>query len=768
MAALPSLAQLSGGNPIYENFYRQVDPRSTGRVGASEAALFLKKSKLPDRTLGQIWELADSNGNGFLDKQGFLVALRLVGRAQNGQEISLTGLELPGPPPTFTDTGSPILSSMSLGDTHWAVKPEERETFSDIFESLSPVNGLLSGTKAKPVLMKSNLPMEVLGKVWDLSDIDKDGSLDREEFAVAMYLVYRSLEHEPIPPSLPSALIPPSKRKKVGCTFPGSVCVLPSTPPPARDSLHSTPTHTSLVSVPSSPSPRPSLEPQPSISWVVPAADRGRYDDIFQKTDLDMDGLVGGHEVKEIFINSGLSQNLLAHIWSLADTRQVGKLTKEQFSLAMYLINQKVFKGLDPPQALTPDMLPPSERAAPEASLLGFLPHMGSDATRLSEMQHERLDSEGLVELTGIKDLDDVSLEIAELQREKSLLEKEVREKEEAIRHKSSEVQEMQRDLEREASGLQQLEAQKQDAQERLQEMDQQRAKLESMLADVRLKCREESHTVTSLQSQIQSQEADIQSQEVELGEARAELGRLQHEETQLEQSVRAGRTRLDAVTRSLKATQEEISQARSKLSQIQASQEEVKRTIEEYGSILIGTGSINLTDAFPPGDALEPLRTKASLFPAPSPELTSDPFPTEDPFRSDPFKDTFSGDPFKGSDPFKTSSSDGFFERDLFSPSASFGPSSRAASVGPKPNTSDLFSSSDFADFSHMTKGLVDDPLARRQHSPARTGPPRPAPPSGELPSGGSQMLRPPPTVEMCNLSHGFARYYKQEGRVS
>uniref|UniRef100_A0A3B3R2L4 EH domain-containing protein n=1 Tax=Paramormyrops kingsleyae TaxID=1676925 RepID=A0A3B3R2L4_9TELE len=84
-----------------ENFYRQVDPRSTGRVGASEAALFLKKSKLPDSTLGQIWELADPNGKGFLDKQGFLVALRLVGRAQSGQEISLTGLELPGPPPTF-------------------------------------------------------------------------------------------------------------------------------------------------------------------------------------------------------------------------------------------------------------------------------------------------------------------------------------------------------------------------------------------------------------------------------------------------------------------------------------------------------------------------------------------------------------------------------------------------------------------------------------------------------------------------------------------
>lgn len=44
-------------------------------------------------------------------------------------------------------------------------------------------------------------------------------------------------------------------------------------------------------------------------------SDRGRYDDIFLKTDADLDGFVSGHEVKEIFMQSGLSQNVLAHIW---------------------------------------------------------------------------------------------------------------------------------------------------------------------------------------------------------------------------------------------------------------------------------------------------------------------------------------------------------------------------------------------------------------------------------------------------------------------
>lgn len=48
----------------------------------------------------------------------------------------------------------------------------------------------------------------------------------------------------------------------------------------------------------------------------------------------------------------------------LADTKHTGKLNREQFSLAMYLIQQKTSKGIDPPSTLTPDMIPPSERTA--------------------------------------------------------------------------------------------------------------------------------------------------------------------------------------------------------------------------------------------------------------------------------------------------------------------------------------------------------------------------------------------------------------------
>ncbi|XP_041530443.1 epidermal growth factor receptor substrate 15-like 1 isoform X9 [Microtus oregoni] len=692
---VPLSQQIPSGNPLYESYYKQVDPAYTGRVGASEAALFLKKSGLSDIILGKIWDLADPEGKGFLDKQGFYVALRLVACAQSGHEVTLSNLSLTMPPPKFHDTSSPLMATQPSTETHWAVRVEEKAKFDGIFESLLPVNGLLSGDKVKPVLMNSKLPLDVLGRVWDLSDIDKDGHLDRDEFAVAMHLVYRALEKEPVPSVLPPSLIPPSKKKKT--VFAGAVPVLPASPPP-KDSLRSTPSHGSVSSLNStgSLSPKHSVkQTQPPVAWVVPVADKMRFDEIFLKTDLDLDGYVSGQEVKEIFMHSGLTQNLLAHIWALADTRQTGKLSKEQFALAMYFIQQKVSKGIDPPQVLSPDMVPPSERGTPVPDSSCAL---------------------GSGEFTGVKELDDISQEIAQLQREKYSLEQDIREKEEAIRQKTSEVQELQNDLDRETSSLQELETQKQDAQDRLDEMDQQKAKLRDMLSDVRQKCQDETQMISSLKTQIQSQESDLKSQEDDLNRAKSELNRLQQEETQLEQSIQAGRAQLETILKSLKSTQDEINQARNKLSQLQESHLEAHRSLEQY-------------------DQDDPFKNKALLFSNNSQELHPDPFQAEDPFKSDPFKgadpfkgdpfqndpfaeqqtaatDPFGGDPFKESDPFHSSTTDDFFKKQTKNDPFTSDPFTKNPSLPPKLDpfeSSDPFSSSSISSKGSDPFGTLD-----------------------------------------------------------
>ena len=46
---------------------------------------------------------------------------------------------------------------------------------------------------------------------------------------------------------------------------------------------------------------------------------------------------------------------------NLCDSKALGKLNAEQFALAMYLIQQKL-KGVDPPDVLSPEMVPPSMR----------------------------------------------------------------------------------------------------------------------------------------------------------------------------------------------------------------------------------------------------------------------------------------------------------------------------------------------------------------------------------------------------------------------
>uniref|UniRef100_A0A8C0F0B5 Epidermal growth factor receptor pathway substrate 15 like 1 n=1 Tax=Bubo bubo TaxID=30461 RepID=A0A8C0F0B5_BUBBB len=709
----------------------------------------------------QIWDLADPEGKGYLDKQGFYVALRLVACAQNGHDVNLSSLNLTVPPPKF-------VSNIYLN-------VEEKAKFDGIFESLLPVNGLLSGDKVKPVLMNSKLPLDILGRVWDLSDIDKDGHLDKDEFAVAMHLVYRALEKEPVPSLLPPSLIPPSKRKKTP-VFPGAVPVLPASPPP-KDSLRSTPSHGSVNSLNStgSLSPKHSIkQTQPSVNWVVPMSEKVRYDEIFLKTDTDMDGFVSGQEVKDIFMHSGLSQNLLAHIWALADTRQMGKLSKDQFALAMYLIQQKVSKGIDPPQVLSPDMIPPTERNTPI---------------------QDSSSSVGSGEFTGVKELDDISQEIAQLQREKYSLEQDIREKEESIRQKTNEVQELQNDLDRETSNLQELEAQKQDAQDRLDEMDQQKAKLKDMLNDVRQKCQEETQVISSLKMQIQSQESDLKLQEDDLNRAKAELNRLQQEETQLEQSIQAGKVQLETIIKSLKSTQEEINQARSKLSQLQESHQEVNKSIEEYNEALNGIHGGSLTNLADISEGLgqtersnygamdDPFKNKALMFTNNTQELHTDPFQSEDPFKSDPFKgadpfkgdpfqhdpfaeqppapaDPFGGDPFKESDPFRSSAPEDFFKKqvksDPFTSDPFTKPPALPAKVNPfgtlDPFGSSAFSSGEgFADFSQMSKsvasdpfassfggmGFSDDPFKSKSDTPAlppkKNVPPRPKPPSGK-----------------------------------
>ncbi|XP_074232603.1 epidermal growth factor receptor substrate 15 isoform X3 [Camelus bactrianus] len=709
-AAQLSLTQLSSGNPLYEKYYRQVDTGNTGRVLASDAAAFLKKSGLPDLILGKIWDLADTDGKGILNKQEFFVALRLVACAQNGLEVSLSSLNLAVPPPRFHDTSSPLLiSGTSVAELPWAVKSEDKAKYDAIFDSLSPVNGFLSGDKVKPVLLNSKLPVDILGRVWELSDIDHDGMLDRDEFAVAMFLVYCALEKEPVPMSLPPALVPPSKRKTVSIS--GSMRLIPSSAS-AKEPYRSLPPVGILPTK------------APLRQWVISPAEKAKYDEIFLKTDKDMDGFVSGLEVREIFLKTGLPSALLAHIWALCDTKDCGKLSKDQFALAFHLINQKLIKGIDPPHILTPEMIPPSERATLQKNIIG---------------------SSLVADFSAIKELDTLNNEIVDLQREKNNVEQDLKEKEDTIKQRTSEVQDLQDEVQRENTNLQKLQAQKQQVQELLDGLDEQKAQLEEQLKEVRKKCAEEAQLISSLKAELTSQESQISTYEEELAKAREELSRLQQETAELEESVESGKAQLGPLQQHLQDSQQEISSARS-------SPEIPPSGVTDENEVVTAAVNEKVCPEFNSArhsKEEDPFNVESSSLTNPVADsnldfFQSDPFVGSDPFKDDPFGkiDPFGGDPFKGSDPF---ASDCFFKQSSADPFAtsSTDPFSTASSssntsvetlkhndpfapggtvvVAPSDSATDPFTSvfgsesfeDGFADFSTLSKVNNEDPFS-------------------------------------------------------
>ncbi|XP_042207992.1 EH domain-containing protein 3-like isoform X1 [Homarus americanus] len=97
------------------------------------------------------------------------------------------------------------------GDPDWIVA-KDRFKYDQLFDNLNPVDGKITGSAAKHEMLKSKLPNSVLGKVWKMSDIDKDGMLDADEFALAMHLINIKLDGNDLPNDLPEHLVPPSKR----------------------------------------------------------------------------------------------------------------------------------------------------------------------------------------------------------------------------------------------------------------------------------------------------------------------------------------------------------------------------------------------------------------------------------------------------------------------------------------------------------------------------------------------------------------------------
>lgn len=378
-----------------------IDAEQSGVINALDAARFLKKSNLSDIILSRIWDLSDPKGTGQLNKIGFFVALKLIALQQQGEVASLNILyKEVNDPPKCGDIPKKVLDTLStisfvpVESFEWSLSIDVTNKYETIFESMSPQNGLISGNKVRDKMIESNLPVNVLGKIWDLADQDKDGNLNQHEFTVAFHLINIALEKKIVPNQLPDSL-KPNKLNSFVAIFPEDL------QPPQNNHDHFNQQDECLNAN--------------NEEWVINTNQKNEYNEIFKKYDTDHDGFVNGSEIKEIFLKSSLSQKILADIWALCDNESRGKLDSEQFALAMWLIKRKCDYNLDPPRKLCINMIPPTHKLNIE-------------------------DEKSSIEKYINPELRKIFLEVQKLEQERKILENEVAQKEANMKIKNGEA----------------------------------------------------------------------------------------------------------------------------------------------------------------------------------------------------------------------------------------------------------------------------------------------------------------------------------------
>ncbi|OBA23247.1 hypothetical protein METBIDRAFT_63645 [Metschnikowia bicuspidata var. bicuspidata NRRL YB-4993] len=95
----------------------------------------------------------------------------------------------------------------------WAITKQEKLIYDGVFAAWDKFRkGYIDGDVAISIFGKSGLGRPDLETIWNLCDSNNRGKLNKDEFAVAMHLVYRRLNGLEIPLRLPPELVPPSSK----------------------------------------------------------------------------------------------------------------------------------------------------------------------------------------------------------------------------------------------------------------------------------------------------------------------------------------------------------------------------------------------------------------------------------------------------------------------------------------------------------------------------------------------------------------------------
>jgi epidermal growth factor receptor substrate 15 len=239
---------------------------SADHTSGENAKEIFEKARLPNEVLGRIWNLSDTEQRGALNVTEFIIAMHMLASYRTGNMKALPnalppGLyeaasrrgQLPPPPPGRPEqsatiprqfsgqnaprTQSPLSrppfgappQSVQAAGSDWLISPQEKSSYDNLFNGVDKAGrGFITGDQAVRFFSDSGLPEDVLAGIWDLADINSEGQLSKDEFAVAMYLIRQQRKGDQLPTTLPPSLIPPSLRTAANQSVPAQA--LPQLP----------------------------------------------------------------------------------------------------------------------------------------------------------------------------------------------------------------------------------------------------------------------------------------------------------------------------------------------------------------------------------------------------------------------------------------------------------------------------------------------------------------------------------------------------------
>ncbi|XP_041660585.1 intersectin-2a isoform X2 [Cheilinus undulatus] len=434
-----------------------------GYVSGEQARKFFLQSGLPPSVLAEIWNLADMDSDGKMDRLEFSIAMKLI-------KLKLQGRNLPSSLPVIMKQ-SPLSNSASI------MAPSARFGMGSM-PNLSIGLSSMSTMSAMPILtpIPANPPMPSVQPLVPTP--------------MTLPLI-SSLGNSGLTNGNVNLLTPPLVPNNAALPLSGFSSPMAFSPSTGMSNANSLLDLGSSSSNSSSTTSLASNSPKTGASdWAVPQASRLKYRQQFNTLDKLMSGYLSGPQVRNALIASNLTQTQLATIWNLADVDKDGQLQGDEFILAMHLVDMAK-TGRPLPLTLPQDLVPPSLRGVVKSTELvnGTGPYISPSLLDTAETEAAQKNKstvsfeDKLKEnfARGSAELEKRRLALEEAQRkERERREREEREERER-REREAREQENRRRLEEERRLERQREMERQREEERLRELERKEAAKQEM-----------------------------------------------------------------------------------------------------------------------------------------------------------------------------------------------------------------------------------------------------------------------------------------------